>query len=390
MNPTGPNPENLSGGFFLIWHSLFDDPLWRTMPEPYGRIFLELLHRANFKDRRTAGGLVVPRGSLMIGREKFAEICRVKPDQLRGCLEYLTRKGTIKKSPRFGPRPGTFITICNYESYQPRKSVDTQIDTRKYLAFTQLPPTRETSKEVSKENKREQSLSSSSSSADQDPSRAREETTTTKKCVQDAAQQQEHKHTVHVPAERLPGIRRACLTVAEHAGSESKGEPTDKECREIYAAFEGEAHRIHAFFQSKYDQLQGPSTSWWWFVTCAREDASTQEPAAPAGAASTMRSSSRACWPSCSQLRPSDPAGWRQHHFRRRSATDRPGDRPNKARLRRPRTRRRRRTSTSPPAARRRHGGRYACAVAACGAWRRKGVAGRPPGGASRTPGSRA
>ena len=48
MNPTGPNPENLSGGFFLIWHSLFDDPLWRTMPEPYGRIFLELLHRANF------------------------------------------------------------------------------------------------------------------------------------------------------------------------------------------------------------------------------------------------------------------------------------------------------------------------------------------------------
>jgi len=109
------------------------------------------------------------------------------------------------------------------------------------------------------------------------------ETTTTKKDSLARAEQQEHKHTDDASAEYLAGIRKFCLQVAQNAGSEIKGEPTVKDCRAIYAAFRGDRVRIKAFFQNKYDQAQGPSTSWWWFVTCAREDAA-EEPVPPAPA----------------------------------------------------------------------------------------------------------
>jgi uncharacterized protein YdaU (DUF1376 family) len=109
------------------------------------------------------------------------------------------------------------------------------------------------------------------------------ETTTTKKDSLARAEQQEHKHTDDASAEYLAGIRKFCLQVAQNAGSEIKGEPTVKDCRAIYAAFRGDRVRIKAFFQSKYDQSQGPSTSWWWFVASAREDAA-EEPVPPSPA----------------------------------------------------------------------------------------------------------
>jgi uncharacterized protein YdaU (DUF1376 family) len=130
-------------------------------------------------------------------------------------------------------------------------------------------------------NRPPSSSESESSSSSSSSSRAPE--TTTRKDSLSPAEHQEHKHTPDASAEYLAGIRKFCLQVAQNAGSEIKGEPTVKDCRAIYAAFRGDRVRIKAFFQSKYDQSQGPSTSWWWFVASAREDAA-EEPVPPSPA----------------------------------------------------------------------------------------------------------
>ncbi|MGD0577706.1 MAG: DUF1376 domain-containing protein [Bryobacteraceae bacterium] len=121
-----------------------------------------------------------------------------------------------------------------------------------------------------------QAHASSSSSPSSTPARE----TTTMHVL--AAEQHEQEHPAHADAESLAAIREACVRVARHAGSRIAGSPGDPVCQQIYEAFGGDRERIQRFFKGKYENKQGPERSWAWFVTCAREEANTQQPPAPA------------------------------------------------------------------------------------------------------------
>ena len=105
--------DNGSSGFVRLFRSIQDNPIWQNAE--YLRIFLYLILNANWKERTTIDGTIVPRGSLITGRAKLATSTFSSEQTIRTCLERLksTSMITIRTT-----NTGSLISITNYDTYQ--------------------------------------------------------------------------------------------------------------------------------------------------------------------------------------------------------------------------------------------------------------------------------
>lgn len=78
------------------------------------KVWLQLLFDANFEPKRWRG-VLVDRGQLVYGREKYAKKCGISVKQLRTCMERLktANQVAIKRASRF-----SLVTLIQYDVYQ--------------------------------------------------------------------------------------------------------------------------------------------------------------------------------------------------------------------------------------------------------------------------------
>lgn len=90
-------------------------------------VFLHLLLNANWEDGNFKGQ-TIPRGSLVVGRQKLAKDLGLSERQVRTALNHLksTNEITIKTTNRF-----TVVTIVNWEKYQDKEEEPTNKTTNK-------------------------------------------------------------------------------------------------------------------------------------------------------------------------------------------------------------------------------------------------------------------
>lgn len=104
--------EELSGGFISLHRSILNWEWYRDVNTC--RLFIHLLLRANYENRRVRGG-TVKRGQVSTTVRKLAEETSLTPQKVRTALEHLksTHEITYSANPQ-----GIAITIKNYEKYQ--------------------------------------------------------------------------------------------------------------------------------------------------------------------------------------------------------------------------------------------------------------------------------
>lgn len=97
------------------------------------RLFLHLILKANHKDKKWRG-ILVPRGSLITGRNALAKELSLTPSKIRTSLENLKKTGelTSKTTNRF-----SMITICKYDTYNDLDFKNRQPDTNRSPADRQ-------------------------------------------------------------------------------------------------------------------------------------------------------------------------------------------------------------------------------------------------------------
>ena len=78
------------------------------------RLFLHLLLKANFEDKRWRG-IVIRRGQLVTSISNLHTETRLSERAVRTCLDRLVKTGEIDKQTT---SQFTIITICKYEEYQ--------------------------------------------------------------------------------------------------------------------------------------------------------------------------------------------------------------------------------------------------------------------------------
>ena len=78
------------------------------------RLFLHLLLKANFEDKRWRG-IVIKRGQLVTSISNLHTETRLSERAVRTCLDRLVKTGEIDKQTT---SQFTIITICKYEEYQ--------------------------------------------------------------------------------------------------------------------------------------------------------------------------------------------------------------------------------------------------------------------------------
>ena len=78
------------------------------------RLFLHLLLKANYEDRKWRG-ITVKRGQLITCRKELSEATGLSEKKIRTCLARLHQTGEIGQQTT---NKYSLITICNYDSYQ--------------------------------------------------------------------------------------------------------------------------------------------------------------------------------------------------------------------------------------------------------------------------------
>lgn len=124
------------------------------------RLFLHLLLRANYEDKRWRG-MVVSRGQLITSLESLSNETHLSVRNIRTCLQRLLETGEIDKqtTSKF-----TIITICKYDSYQQiedhkRQTNDKQATNERQTNDKQATSKRQQhKKERSKELKKERNI----------------------------------------------------------------------------------------------------------------------------------------------------------------------------------------------------------------------------------------
>jgi hypothetical protein len=88
------------------------------------RVFLHLLLRANYEEKRWKG-IVVKRGQVVTSNESLAGSLNMSIHQVRTALEKLERTGEIGRRTT---NQYTLVTICKYNSYQDNTADERQTD----------------------------------------------------------------------------------------------------------------------------------------------------------------------------------------------------------------------------------------------------------------------
>ena len=125
-------------GFALLHRKVLDSWLW-TLPAVQLRVALTLLLDANWKDRQVFtpnGPVVIPRGSLILGREEYSARFGFTVQTLRTAIKNLKKAKflTTKSTSR-----GTQVFITNYDRYQGGQSEANQ-QTNQRLTSAQPAP----------------------------------------------------------------------------------------------------------------------------------------------------------------------------------------------------------------------------------------------------------
>ena len=153
------------------------------------RLFLHLLLRANYEDKRWRG-MVVSRGQLITSLESLSNETHLSVRNIRTCLQRLLETGEIDKqtTSKF-----TIITICKYDSYQQiedhkRQTNDKQATNERQTNDKQATSKRqqhkkERSKELKKERNKYIDISDDISSSDDYSSDAAKGRTDYKKLI---------------------------------------------------------------------------------------------------------------------------------------------------------------------------------------------------------------
>ncbi len=153
------------------------------------RLFLHLLLRANYEDKRWRG-MVVSRGQLITSLESLSNETHLSVRNIRTCLQRLLETGEIDKqtTSKF-----TIITICKYDSYQQiedhkRQTNDKQATNERQTNDKQATNERqqhkkERSKELKKERNKYIDISDDISSSDDYSSDAAKSRTDYKKLI---------------------------------------------------------------------------------------------------------------------------------------------------------------------------------------------------------------
>lgn len=100
-------------GFMRISREKISEFEWLSNPNTF-YVFMRLLFKANFKDGKWEG-VEVKRGQLITGRKTLSEELNLSEQQIRTCLDKLSKTGyiTIKTTNKF-----SIVTICDYDSWQ--------------------------------------------------------------------------------------------------------------------------------------------------------------------------------------------------------------------------------------------------------------------------------
>jgi hypothetical protein len=108
----------LVSGYYLVHRSMNEGDIGKS---PYAfRIMCELISRANIKESTISWRgrpRKCPRGSLLISIHSFSEDLGMDRHTVTKWLVYLKNRGTIGLETL--PHQGTFISILNYDAYQP-------------------------------------------------------------------------------------------------------------------------------------------------------------------------------------------------------------------------------------------------------------------------------
>lgn len=100
-------------GFMRISREKVSEFEWLSNPNTF-YVFMRLLFKANYKDSRWEG-VEIKRGQFVTGRKALSEELNLSEQQIRTCLDKLSKTGyiTIKSTNRY-----SIVTICNYEVWQ--------------------------------------------------------------------------------------------------------------------------------------------------------------------------------------------------------------------------------------------------------------------------------
>lgn len=138
------------------------------------RLFLHLLLKANFEDKRWRG-IVIKRGQLVTSISNLHTETRLSERAVRTCLDRLVKTGEIDKQTT---SQYTIITICKYEEYQQVEEGKRQTNDNQATSERQSNDKRTTSERQQHKNIRSKELknilptnvgSSSENSADPNP-----------------------------------------------------------------------------------------------------------------------------------------------------------------------------------------------------------------------------
>lgn len=99
-------------GYMMLSREKVDDFEWSCNPNVF-YVFFKLLFKANYKDKKWEG-VDVKRGQLVAGRKALSEELNLSEQQIRTCLDKLTKTGYINQQTT---NKYTIITICEYDSW---------------------------------------------------------------------------------------------------------------------------------------------------------------------------------------------------------------------------------------------------------------------------------
>ena len=110
----------------MISTERFADFEWLNNPNVF-YVFFRLMLKANEEDKRWEGK-EIKRGQLVTGRKALSEELNLTEQQIRTCLEKLTKSGYICQN---STNKYTIVTICDYDSWKPVKKTNNQQITNK-------------------------------------------------------------------------------------------------------------------------------------------------------------------------------------------------------------------------------------------------------------------